>query len=105
MHSHLHFIAHFLVQEARGWVGCSVIRAMERKGFAFTGASSLIYSLDETKAKMKKHLVAVEAPTPSYLDLTDVSEDNKDEIIAALARLKMPVLVKPSESRSVRLST
>ena len=74
---------------------------MERLGFAFTGAPSQIYSLDETKAKMKKHLVAVRAATPSYLDLTDVSEDNKDEIIAALGRLQMPVLVKPSESRYV----
>lgn len=74
---------------------------MERKGFAFTGASSQIYSLDETKARMKQHLVSVNAVTPGYLDLVNVGEQNKDEIIAALGRLKMPVLIKPSESRYV----
>ncbi|KAF9177856.1 hypothetical protein BGZ51_008312 [Haplosporangium sp. Z 767] len=55
--------------EDDGWPGVTVIRALERRKMAFTGADSILYSLDSDKAVIKKHLIDSHTPTPGYYNV------------------------------------
>ncbi|CAO3573331.1 unnamed protein product [Mortierella alpina] len=55
--------------EEQGWAGISVIRGLENRHLAFTGADSTLYYLDNDKARIKRHLVESHTPTPGYYDV------------------------------------
>ncbi|KAF9586416.1 hypothetical protein BGW38_005356 [Lunasporangiospora selenospora] len=55
--------------ETDGWPGISVIRELERRSLAFTGADSVLYYLDSDKARIKRHLVESQTSTPGYFDV------------------------------------
>ncbi|KAG9324478.1 hypothetical protein KVV02_006622 [Mortierella alpina] len=60
--------------EEQGWAGISVIRGLESRHLAFTGADSTLYYLDNDKARIKKHLVESNTPTPGYYDVYSLLE-------------------------------
>ncbi|KAG0267342.1 hypothetical protein BG011_006759 [Mortierella polycephala] len=55
--------------EDDGWPGITVIRGLEKRNMAFTGADSMLYSLDSDKAIIKRHLIDSHTPTPGYFDV------------------------------------
>ncbi|KAF9573312.1 hypothetical protein EC968_008766 [Mortierella alpina] len=65
--------------EEQGWAGLSVIRGLENRRLAFTGADSTLYHLDNDKARIKKHLVESHTPTPGYYDVYSLLEGVCDE--------------------------
>ncbi|KAF9965382.1 hypothetical protein BGZ70_004942 [Mortierella alpina] len=60
--------------EEQGWAGISVIRGLESRHLAFTGADSTLYYLDNDKARIKRHLVESHTPTPGYYDVYSLQE-------------------------------
>ncbi|KAG0278508.1 hypothetical protein BGZ96_002354 [Linnemannia gamsii] len=64
--------------ETDGWPGISIIKELESRHIAFTGADSTLYYLDSDKALIKRHLVKCKSPTPGYYDIyTRLDEDMK----------------------------
>lgn len=64
--------------ETDGWPGISIIKKLESRHFAFTGADSTLYYLDSDKALIKRHLVDCKTPTPGYYDIyTRLDEEMK----------------------------
>ncbi|KAF9085312.1 hypothetical protein BGX23_009797 [Mortierella sp. AD031] len=55
--------------ETDGWPGITVIKGLENRHIAFTGADSTLYYLDSDKALIKRHLVDSNTPTPGYYDI------------------------------------
>ncbi|KAF9207428.1 hypothetical protein BGZ49_000451 [Haplosporangium sp. Z 27] len=55
--------------EVDHWPGISVIRGLEKRHLAFTGANSTLYHLDSDKALIKRHLIESRTPTPGYYDI------------------------------------
>ncbi|KAF8938652.1 hypothetical protein BGZ47_008474 [Haplosporangium gracile] len=55
--------------ETDGWPGITVIKKLESRHIAFTGADSTLYYLDSDKALIKRHLVESKTPTPGYCDI------------------------------------
>jgi biotin carboxylase len=53
--------------------------------------------MDTCKTAMKVQMTAMNAPTPKYYDLTHVpqNEEEVDAIKAKLAKMRMPVIIKP----------
>ncbi|KAF8938946.1 hypothetical protein EDD21DRAFT_341858 [Dissophora ornata] len=113
--------------ETDGWPGITVIRGLEKRHLAFTGANSTLYYLDSDKALIKRHLIKSNTPTPGYCDVysraekaanpqlsaqengerdDDESEEekmvNKAIVLEGLSKLRFPLLVKPANSSSSR---
>ncbi|KAF9277107.1 hypothetical protein BGZ68_009521 [Mortierella alpina] len=65
--------------EEQGWAGISVIRGLERRHLAFTGADSKLYYLDNDKARIKRHLVECHTPTPGYYDVYSLLDKVYDD--------------------------
>ncbi|KAG0205167.1 hypothetical protein BGX28_003162 [Mortierella sp. GBA30] len=61
--------------ETDGWPGVTVIKGLESRHLAFTGANSTLYYLDSDKARIKKHLVHSHTSTPGYYDVYSYLED------------------------------
>lgn len=78
-----------------GWVGASLIEELEFYNIPFTGSSSQLFKLDESKKDIKKYLMKMNVSTPKYVDIDFV---NKQQLINDLDQLHFPVLVKPSYS-------
>ncbi|KAG0272615.1 hypothetical protein BGZ95_011612, partial [Linnemannia exigua] len=55
--------------ETDGWPGITIIKLLESRHLAFTGADSTLYYLDSDKALIKRHLVDTNTPTPGYYDI------------------------------------
>ncbi|KAI8356780.1 hypothetical protein B0O80DRAFT_496533 [Mortierella sp. GBAus27b] len=112
--------------ETDSWPGVSVIRGLEQRHLAFTGADSILYYLDSDKALIKRHLVESGTPTPGYYSIhsqrameldviqcqataTDTQSQLQEEdlprktiILNELSKLTFPLLVKPANSSSSR---
>jgi len=74
--------------------GISVVRALEKAGIRFTGASSHFYHVTTPKVTMKKVLRRKGVPTPPFLAIRDLARD-----IPLLEKaVGYPVLIKPEVS-------
>ncbi|KAK3825691.1 MAG: hypothetical protein J3Q66DRAFT_328357 [Benniella sp.] len=66
--------------ETDGWPGISVIRGLEQRHLAFTGANSTLYYLDSDKALIKQHLIESGTPTPGYCNVYSLRDKNLDTL-------------------------
>ena len=73
--------------------GIEVVRELERRGEAFTGAGSAFY--DPTRQELKDACAARGVPTPRY-----AFADDERAIDAALHGLELPCFVKPRHGYS-----
>ncbi|KAG0235650.1 hypothetical protein BGW42_004889 [Actinomortierella wolfii] len=119
LHSILEAVVLNLVDgmEVDGWPGISVLRGLEARQLAFTGADAQLFEYDSDKARIKKHLVETGAPTPGYCDVYsaimlsekgdhshggDDEEEEKHRVMHELSKLRYPLLVKPANASSSR---
>ncbi|KAF9143124.1 hypothetical protein BG015_000534 [Linnemannia schmuckeri] len=75
--------------ETDGWPGITVIKKLESRYIAFTGADSTLYHLDSDKALIKRHLVDSKTPTPGYCDIYS-RLDEEMETLKAKEYAEMP---------------
>lgn len=68
--------------ETDGWPGITVIKELESRHIAFTGADSTLYYLDSDKALIKRHLVDCKTPTPGYCDIYSRLDDEMEALKA-----------------------
>ncbi len=80
--------------EIFGEPGIAVIRRLEEKGLAFTGAGSAFYHISTSKIRMKEAFLQAGVPTAPYAVLRDPDAD----IPGLCARLGAPLFIKPAVS-------
>lgn len=68
--------------ETDGWPGITVIKRLEGRHIAFTGADSTLYYLDSDKALIKRHLVDCKTPTPGYCDIYSRLDEEMEALTA-----------------------
>jgi D-alanine-D-alanine ligase-like ATP-grasp enzyme len=68
--------------ETDGWPGITVIKKLESRHIAFTGADSTLYYLDSDKALIKRHLVDSKTPTPGYCDIYSRLDEDMEALKA-----------------------
>jgi D-alanine-D-alanine ligase len=80
--------------EVNGFPGISVVRLLEEKDIAFTGADSRFYEISTSKIWMKQLFEQAQVATPPFFEIK-----NPDEDVAGLCKkLGTPLIVKPSTS-------
>ncbi|KAF9903391.1 hypothetical protein EC991_003846 [Linnemannia zychae] len=68
--------------ETDGWPGISIIKQLESRNIAFTGADSVLYYLDSDKALIKQHLVKSRTPTPGYYNIYSKADEEMEAQLA-----------------------
>lgn len=76
--------------------GASVVRALERRGLAYTGADAAFYDITTSKTAHKQRLVEAGVPTSPFAKIVDPRRD----IPEAARRIGFPLLIKPEVSSS-----
>ena len=77
--------------EIFGEPGIAVIRHLEEKGIAFTGAGAAFYHISTSKIRMKTAFLQAGVPTAPYALISDLERDTP----GLCARLGAPLFIKP----------
>lgn len=89
-------------EEEDGWPGIVVVKAVHDSGLCYTGADPTFYSMDVSKANTKAVLLEkCREFTPGAVDLSGHRE-NEQDLYQQMAKLQMPVLIKPARSSGSR---
>ncbi|KAI9004224.1 hypothetical protein BC832DRAFT_592915 [Gaertneriomyces semiglobifer] len=79
-----------------GWGGPSVLDELVARGIPFTGTSPSLLRVESDKSVMKDYLMRCGTLTPKAVILSSIAEASDDDIRDSVARLRMPIIVKPA---------